>query len=998
MAVTPSQLDELKAVSNLSEWEKGEARSCIKLLLFLRRRQSTDMDLVEVLSQLLEGIPTMTNLYNIVQQFKRNNPHLEDEQASNNISNGTLIFTSFPLNQKEAFRKMLLIISENLTWPHLEIMVALSPTPEGNKERLTRGIHLFEEMKLHGCISENDTELLQSLFTLLNLKAPMDILQQYLSEFLSVTTNQYEPSAPPSLEPFHSPPSNYEGSYSGPPAMSSESHSMPVSASYSLPFPNPSFQPSYGSDQMYSRYRVPQPSGRLDDFRHPLPHRPGSGSPPESSEPPAHAQHNPPPGPQPFPSLSIPEQEERPEKQLPKMRNPGETTVEGGSPNSALQPFVGRSNSGASSLSSLRSTITRRSPVNVASQDEGVTTYPPLNCTPHHIPMSSSHQPSTRPPATPVSQTLHVSKSTAGTHTHSAPMPGTSKLRTPTSGVPKPGSSKSSAPKRSNPTSTASTRVSGKKESSSTEMLPPQKRPRTSESVSVSIHQSISQAAILQGNIRQGHPIGEYSAPSSIDANTGYSTTSSTYSAGGVETQFLTPHSEQGQLQPTPGQSLSEQSSIASFSGHPCFPIPLEEQNGVPMGLSRQNPTHLPAPPVNSSPPRQYIVAPRIIRSSPNVMPTMRANQLSTATSSMRAASTTARSVPYMSRPRQPATPQMTENGNIVASPVSGNQNVDLQNPTGELSHGAEAYSSMSSYGQPSLASTESSLASYQAGSLNLPPPVERHHTGEIPTFVPGTNATQAAGSEQRSTNIPAARIRGGASRLYPYDQPSLASTESSLASYQAGSLNLPPPVERHHTGEIPTFVPGTNATQAAGSEQRSTNIPAARIRGGASRLYPLLTSEETIPAGNDEPLSEGSSFTTVSSNLAEESSPSTEMSTRKRPRTRSQKGSKEDDQSSTSKRQKTTTATNAPRKTKVSSKNIKSTNLPEKVKIKLEKTSLSSKFLSYLWPFGSKGTATAEAEESEQQQSGEDDPETEEAQTSDGEYESAKEEEPNRN
>ena len=66
---------------------------------------------------------------------------------------------------------------------HLKIIIAFNPLPEGLKESLTGGLKLFEALQRHGCISENDVELLDEFFVHMRLIEPQKALQLYKDKY-----------------------------------------------------------------------------------------------------------------------------------------------------------------------------------------------------------------------------------------------------------------------------------------------------------------------------------------------------------------------------------------------------------------------------------------------------------------------------------------------------------------------------------------------------------------------------------------------------------------------------------------------------------------------------------------------------------------------------------------------------------------------------------------------------------------------------------------------
>lgn len=103
--------------------------------------------------------------------------------------------------QRHSFNKTLLGISDTITQVILEIMVAVSPIPDGKKESIQYGHNLFDEMKQCGCISENDSEFLRDLLEELKLVKAMGILDKYRKEFPAIAYPPYSPQTTVTASP-----------------------------------------------------------------------------------------------------------------------------------------------------------------------------------------------------------------------------------------------------------------------------------------------------------------------------------------------------------------------------------------------------------------------------------------------------------------------------------------------------------------------------------------------------------------------------------------------------------------------------------------------------------------------------------------------------------------------------------------------------------------------------------------------------------------------------
>ena len=178
LKMQPSQLEEILACSILPSAKKDSIRSPISFLVTLRKRSKSVNEFLSTLQGAFEGLENVHDIAELLKKFRSSNQDLEQQDVPDDLPPGCTLHRP-SLAQSSHFNKTLLRISNDLTWPHLEIMVQLSPTPDGQKEYLVTGIKLFEEMKRHGCISENDTELLDDFFRVLRLKTPTSLLTDY---------------------------------------------------------------------------------------------------------------------------------------------------------------------------------------------------------------------------------------------------------------------------------------------------------------------------------------------------------------------------------------------------------------------------------------------------------------------------------------------------------------------------------------------------------------------------------------------------------------------------------------------------------------------------------------------------------------------------------------------------------------------------------------------------------------------------------------------------
>ena len=163
--------------------EKESIVSAISFLLLLKRRRGSNAAFLEELKRLL-SICNERELLAKISGYEDENPNLlmEDTKQSGAVESVGYDFEPTQ-NQRHRFRGALYEISESIEKRELEILVALAPIPEAGKENIEDGHELFHRMERHGCIGENDTQLLQEMLELLKLRAALQILLKYLREF-----------------------------------------------------------------------------------------------------------------------------------------------------------------------------------------------------------------------------------------------------------------------------------------------------------------------------------------------------------------------------------------------------------------------------------------------------------------------------------------------------------------------------------------------------------------------------------------------------------------------------------------------------------------------------------------------------------------------------------------------------------------------------------------------------------------------------------------------
>ena len=170
-----SEVGELLAASpSFSRKEKEECQTPIKFLIALKKKKCTEAKFIAELERLFD-VCNFAHFVKTTEDLKRGNLgatcHKSQPVEAPNHANIQ--------HQNEHFRGVLMKMSHTITEKHLEIMVALAPIPEASKEDIQYGYQLFEQLEHHGYIGENDVELLQEMFELLQLAKPKMLLSQY---------------------------------------------------------------------------------------------------------------------------------------------------------------------------------------------------------------------------------------------------------------------------------------------------------------------------------------------------------------------------------------------------------------------------------------------------------------------------------------------------------------------------------------------------------------------------------------------------------------------------------------------------------------------------------------------------------------------------------------------------------------------------------------------------------------------------------------------------
>ena len=193
-----SQVKELLAAlptNFISQKEREDCESAIRFFVLLRKRTATNQAFLDKLESLLSDCQC-EDFLETIRKFKIDNPDfLTESTFDTNLPNGTRAGFKPKPGQSETFRRVLLSISRTISNKQLEIMVALPATPEAEKQNIHVGHQLFDHMERHGCISENDTEMLEEMIELFPLKDAIDHLSGYHKMYPPIY-HEPEPSAP----------------------------------------------------------------------------------------------------------------------------------------------------------------------------------------------------------------------------------------------------------------------------------------------------------------------------------------------------------------------------------------------------------------------------------------------------------------------------------------------------------------------------------------------------------------------------------------------------------------------------------------------------------------------------------------------------------------------------------------------------------------------------------------------------------------------------------
>ena len=142
----------------------------------LRKISPSIQQFLITLKECLDTLDDSHDLLDLLKRFHRVYPRLEVLEQEPSV---TVTRCVASVKQRGDFSRTLVRISNELNADHLEILVALSPTPDGRKDALTSGVKFLDELQCHGCITEDNTDLLEDLFRVLQLAKPAALLEEY---------------------------------------------------------------------------------------------------------------------------------------------------------------------------------------------------------------------------------------------------------------------------------------------------------------------------------------------------------------------------------------------------------------------------------------------------------------------------------------------------------------------------------------------------------------------------------------------------------------------------------------------------------------------------------------------------------------------------------------------------------------------------------------------------------------------------------------------------
>ena len=430
--ITRSLREEMLSQAVFTEWEKGNINSSVNMLVTLKRKYTSHAEFLKQLEDMLVVVDTK-NLVQTVRNFRSEyGDSLESMTSPCRVPNGALTPHRPCPQQKRDFKTALLKMSHSLQPKDLEILKALSPLPDGRKDGIHVGYKLFEALQLYGCISENDVELLDDLFTHIELQKPCDLLRDYQTKYPAVHYNNPPPSAPYRhvSEPGQAPQHTLPRQHSYPPYYTFHPSCRPAqeTASHISPFPGASPRPP----DLYHRlgYRdstYPRQSNSPPIIAHPNTEEHSSVSIPPSHSPPPAATRGGRDSNLSTTSLQSEHSDVRPPPKNPTYIQPFQRQTSPATPVSTA----------ATSFPSTTSSLNQATPTCTTTATHSIQSPPPhrpaiTSHTPFHQPASSSHTRLHLPPSSSHTQ-LHQPAITSHTPFYQPPSTSHTQLHQPPS-------------------------------------------------------------------------------------------------------------------------------------------------------------------------------------------------------------------------------------------------------------------------------------------------------------------------------------------------------------------------------------------------------------------------------------------------------------------------------------------------------------------------------------------------------------------------------------
>ncbi len=177
LKIRPGQLEKLVACAGLPRAVQNSVdHSAIKYLKCVRKRSPS----IEIFLKSLKGyFKTLDDSHDLLDLLTRFNQAFPDLKKLEEEPNMMVSRSTASEDQKAAFTRILVRMSSELSNDNLDIIVALCPIPEGRKYSLTSGVKLFTELECYGCITAENTDLLNDLFRVLKLAKLTELLEEY---------------------------------------------------------------------------------------------------------------------------------------------------------------------------------------------------------------------------------------------------------------------------------------------------------------------------------------------------------------------------------------------------------------------------------------------------------------------------------------------------------------------------------------------------------------------------------------------------------------------------------------------------------------------------------------------------------------------------------------------------------------------------------------------------------------------------------------------------